>query len=99
MTIRFLSVACTELTEAVDRYNRECPGLGYEFADAVQQTLQRILTNPVAWHCLSARARRCITHRFPYGIIYQIRMNEILIVSVMHLHRHPLSWKRNLPDK
>ncbi len=44
-----------------------------------------------------AAIRRCRTHRFPYGLIYTIERDEVLIISVMHLHRHPESWRRNLP--
>ena len=36
-------------------------------------------------------------HRFPYGIIYAVENGEVLVISVMHLHRHPDSWRKNLP--
>ncbi|MEJ0088247.1 MAG: type II toxin-antitoxin system RelE/ParE family toxin [Limisphaerales bacterium] len=45
---------------------------------------------------LTGEIRRCRTHRFPYGIIYTVENSEVLIVSVMHLHRHPESWRENL---
>ena len=32
----------------------------------------------------------------PYGVIYAIEADHVLIVSVMHLHRHPESWRKNL---
>jgi hypothetical protein len=45
---------------------------------------------------LSPHTRRCRTHRIPHGVIYQIRGDEVLIVSVMYLRRHPDSWRDNL---
>lgn len=93
MNIRILEKAQNELEDAVDYYNQDCPGLGFEFADEVFRTIARVSDNPVAWQKISARTRRCITHRFPYGVLYQIRKEELLIVSIMHLHRHPDSWK------
>jgi len=33
MKISMLEVSLVELEDAVDFYNDECPGLGYEFAD------------------------------------------------------------------
>lgn len=56
--------------------------------------MDRIVLNPQAWQKLSRRTRRALTNRFPYGIIYQERPEEILVVAVMHLHRHPGSWKK-----
>ena len=49
------------------------------------------------WQMLDAEIRRCRTHRFPYGIIYAVENGGVLVVSVMHLHRHPDSWRKNLP--
>lgn len=93
MHIDFLSIAEEEFVEAVDYYNQQSEGLGYEFAFEVQRTLERIIQFPEAWTPLSKRTRRCRTNRFPYGIIYQIRSETILIVAVMNLHREPNSWK------
>jgi hypothetical protein len=51
---------------------------------------------PQAWLPLSPRTRRCRTHRFPYGLFYQVRDGEILIVSVMDLRRDPKNWEEYL---
>jgi hypothetical protein len=52
----------------------------------------RIEAHPDAWQPLSANTRRCRTRKFPYGVIYQNRAGEILIVAVAHLHRKPGHW-------
>ena len=36
--------------------------------------------------------RRCRTVGFPYGIVYQVRNERILVVAVMHLQRQPNYW-------
>ena len=91
-----LEPALGEFAAAVAYYNGECPGLGYEFAAEVFRTIERVSAMPEAWPKLSRRTRRCVTRRFPYGIVYQQREDVLIVVSVMHLHRHPDSWKRNL---
>jgi plasmid stabilization system protein ParE len=93
MTIRIQEEAQQDLEGTVDYYNRDCPGLGYEFADEIYRTIDRIEDNPKAWQPLSIRSRRCLTHRFPYAVIYQLYPELILVIAVMHLHRHPNTWK------
>lgn len=100
MRIEFLDPADAEFIEAIAYYNLQSEGLGYEFAAEIKRTMERILQFPNAWAPLSKRTRRCRTNRFPYGLIYQIRRNTILIAAVQNLHKHPDSWKSRLkPDQ
>jgi hypothetical protein len=99
MKIEFLPPARSELTDAISYYNIQSEGLGYEFAAEVKRTLERIVQYPDAWFKLSKRTRRCRTNRFPYGVIYQIRKETLLIVAVMHLNREPETWKSRLRPK
>lgn len=100
MRIDFLDPADSEFREAIAYYNLQSEGLGYEFAAAIKRAMERILQYPEAWTPLSKRTRRCRTSRFPYGLIYQIRKDVILIVAVQNLHKHPDSWKTRLnPDQ
>jgi hypothetical protein len=90
---QFTSSALTELTQATLYYEQRENGLGTAFLDEIEATINRILQQPTAWHPLSLRTRRCRTHRFPFGLIYQIRSDAILITSVMDLRRDPARWK------
>jgi len=96
MKIEFLPPARAEFTDAIFYYNMQSEGLGYEFAAEVKRTLERIVLYPDAWLKLSKRTRRCRTNRFPYGIIYQMREEALLIVAIMHLSREPETWKSRL---
>jgi len=93
MRIRFLEIAQIELDDAVEYYNYEVPGLGESFLTEVLNALDRIGKYPEAWQPSSKRTRRCQTRRFPYGIMYQIRKDEILVVAIANLHRKPDYWK------
>jgi mRNA-degrading endonuclease RelE of RelBE toxin-antitoxin system len=94
MKIQLLEVAKVELDEAIDYYNSEAPGLAEDFLIEILNALGRIEKYPEAWHPLSKRTRRCRTRRFPYGIIYQIRSDEILVIAIENLHRKPNYWKK-----
>ena len=90
---RFTSAALSELREATLYYEQAGSGLGATFLDEIDATLDRILRFPRAWHPMSSRTRRCRTHRFPFGVFYQVRRDEILITAVMDLRRDPRRWR------
>ena len=98
MKISFLDVAQKELDDAITCFNDEVPDLGNEFLGEVLKALDRIGNHPHAWHPCSERTRRCLLHRFPYGVIYQILENEILVVAVACLHREPNYWQDRIND-
>jgi plasmid stabilization system protein ParE len=98
MNAEFLGPAIQEFYEAIAYYNLQRQGLGKEFAKEVEDTIERIKQNPEAWTIISSskRARRCLTNRFPFGIIYQIRQDTLLIVAVWHHRRRPQTWQERL---
>jgi hypothetical protein len=89
----FHAAAEAELNEAVDYYNGSQKGLGNEFLREIYRTIQNILAFPDAWSPLSANTRRCLSKRFPYGVVYQVVNNEVFIIAVMNLNREPHYWK------
>lgn len=98
MKYSFLPPAVSELQEAIDYYNHQQEGLGTEFRDEVYRTVGRILEYPNAWARLSRRTRRCRTHCFPYGLVYGMVGDMVLILAVAHLSREPMYWKNRLSD-
>jgi plasmid stabilization system protein ParE len=92
----FLKLARQELREAMDYYDGERAGLGRELLAEVRAAIDRIKSFPTAWQPISANTRRCITRRFPYGVIYRLRDGDILILAVAHLHRNPEHWQDRL---
>jgi plasmid stabilization system protein ParE len=98
MKVEFLEPAAQEFYEASAFYNIQRQGLGQEFAKEVEDTIERMKQNPEAWATVypSKRARRCLTNRFPYGVIYQIRQDTLLIVAIWHQRRRPQTWQERL---
>jgi plasmid stabilization system protein ParE len=96
MKVEVLEPAEAEFREAVEYYNQQSEGLGFEFAAEVRRAIARVARFPAAWVSLSSRTRRCRTNRFPYGVVYQVREDTILVVAVMHLRRRPNSWRGRL---
>jgi len=93
MNYYFHPEARQELKGAINYYNECGSGLGYIFMDEVQASIERIIRHPKAWTKLSKNTRRCLTRRFPYGVIYQEINADILIIAIMHLKRKPGYWE------
>jgi hypothetical protein len=99
MRFQFHPAADEELDLAVEYYERCQSGLGLEFAEEVYATIARIIDYPEVWSPMSKNTRRCLTNRFPYGIIYRMKNNNLQIIAVANLHRKPYYWKeRIVPD-
>ncbi|PRM91572.1 plasmid stabilization protein [Aliarcobacter cryaerophilus] len=92
MKINILDEASAELDDAFQYYEYEQENLGYRFISKFTDVLELIKFYPNGWHPLSKRVRRCLVKGFPYGIIYQVREEEIIIVAVANLHRKPNYW-------
>lgn len=89
MNTSFLDAAQSEFDDAIDYYDEQHPGLGSEFAEEVEEALERINHYPEAWSSLSPRVRRCVINRFPYGVLYEVRSEIIIIVAIQHQHQEP----------
>lgn len=96
MKYSFHPEAKEELFEAIN-YFEECrSGLGLEFSKEVFSAIQRIIHFPSAWSKFSESTRRCLTNRFPFGVIYQIIEDEVIIIAIMQLNREPDYWKKRI---
>ena len=93
MKFTFHPDARFELEQAVEFYESQQTKVGLEFLEELYSTIHRILDFPNAFPILSKNTRRCLTNRFPFAIIYQIRQDEIFILAITHLARKPGYWK------
>ena len=97
MNIAFLKVAQLELDEAFEYYECAQQGLGFRFQAEVENAISRIEQFPNRYQEIGRYSRRCLAHKFPYGVIYQLRetSNQILVVAIAHQHRKPDYWYSN----
>lgn len=96
MRLVFRPEARREILVAQSWYEDRAPGLGLEFARAVDVAVERIHRTPAAFACLEAQYRHLILRRFPYSIVYHATDAEIVVVSCFHHRRKPSSWLRNV---
>lgn len=94
--VSFHPDAETELNNAIEYYEDCQAGLGYDFSLEVYSSIQRIKAFPNAWPILEDQIHRCLIRRFPFGLLYFIDNDEIIIVAIMNLRREPQYWKNRL---
>ncbi|HSV54815.1 MAG TPA: type II toxin-antitoxin system RelE/ParE family toxin, partial [Burkholderiaceae bacterium] len=92
----FRPEAQRELLEAQAWYEERSPGLGFEFARAVDAAIARALRMPLAFPCIEAQFRHVITRKFPYSIVYNATESELVVLSCFHHRRKPGSWLRGV---
>lgn len=90
--LRFRLRARAELLEAQDWYERRSPGLGLEFARAVDGALAVVVRMPDAFPPLRPDVRHVVLRRFPYSILYAYENDEIIVLTVHHHKRAPTRW-------
>lgn len=98
MQLVFRPEALTELLEAQAWYEDRSPGLGFEFARAIDAAVARALRTPLDFACVESHFRLVIARKFPYSIIYHPLESELVVVSCFHHRRRPGSWSRSIQD-
>jgi len=91
-TPRLLLPAEEEMLEAAFYYEQQSKGLGQDSLRKVQNAVDEIVQHPTRWPKVRGNIRRRMIHRFPYAVLYEDQPQEILIIAVMHLRRHPAYW-------
>jgi toxin ParE1/3/4 len=78
-------------------YEAQRVGLGGEFLAAVDAVVLAIENAPYRFPVVFKDARRAQLERFPYGVFYVLRHDDIYVYSVSHLHGDPRQWQRAVP--
>ena len=99
MRYEFHPEARLEFRESAAFYEGCRPGLGTAFTDEIESILRRILDAPDQSPFLEEDVRRRLARRFPYGVLYTIEADYILIIAIMHCSRKPGYWRNRLPER
>ena len=96
MRFEFHPEALEEYREAANWYGNREPDLALRFVGEVEDAIGRILNGPASWRIIEDDVRRCLTHVFPYSILYTIEPEFVLIAAVAPCAREPGYWKDRL---
>jgi plasmid stabilization system protein ParE len=95
MTLRpfFRKAARLEHDEAAIWYETQKAGLGSEFVEEIERALQAGCEAPQRFPVALRDVRRARVQRFPYFIFFRVRNNQLIVLSVFHVRRHPTVWR------
>lgn len=89
---RLVSGSLEEATETATYYEREETGLGQEFFDSFDVTIEKICRFPKIGKPRGRRLRSFSLSKFPVDVIYYIDDKTIVVVAVAHQSRRPGYW-------
>ena len=81
-----------EMIDAFDWYEDRVPGLGLEFLLCVDAVFSAIQRTPQHYPRVHKTARRALSRRFPYEIIFVEDDERVVVLSVFHAKRNPKQW-------
>lgn len=82
-----------ELDEAYNWYESQQVGLGDDFLDSVDETLNRICQIPESYPVVYRDVRRSVVRRFPYAVYYRIVSSRVIVTAIFHSRRDPKAWQ------
>lgn len=86
-------LALREARDAWDWYESQQAGLGARFSRQLTQALVDVRQDPLLWRAVGGGYRRRNCRDFPYGVVYRLDGDAVVVVAVMHLSRRPRYWK------
>ncbi len=80
-------------------YESRRSGLGGSFTAEIEAAIGRIVEAPEQFRAIEQDVRRCLAHVFPYGVLFTVEQDIVLIIAVAHASRRPGYWQGRLsPD-
>jgi plasmid stabilization system protein ParE len=98
MNIRFLTMAETEVDNAVSWYQEQTEDQSLNFLHELDRAVQVVRAYPLLAVEIEPDIRRYLLHRFPYSLIYGLEEATIVVIAVAHDHREPGYWSDRVSD-
>lgn len=88
-TIRFERQAALDFDDAVRWYRLRSAVGARRFVESVDRAVSLIERFPKGWPLVGGDQRRILLGRFPYGLLYRVEQDDIVVLAVEDLRRRP----------
>jgi len=92
--VRLHPEAEREYLEALAWYRDRSVVVASDFELAVSKAVHAIEAAPQRWPSYFGEFRRYTLHRFPFSIVYQEMLSEVVVFAVAHGRRRPGYWRK-----
>ncbi len=96
MRLKYLPEALADLDAAAAWYESRQEGLGDSFLTAVERVVRRLLAFPHSGRRLVGEYRYARILGFPYGMVYRLESDSLVIRAVWHAEQNPESLRGRL---
>jgi plasmid stabilization system protein ParE len=91
-TIEFKPEVYNDIKIAYDWYESQRRGLGEDFLLTLEESYVKIVRTPKLYQLIYKTVRRKLVRRFPYGIFFILRDDQIIVIAVLHTKSNPIIW-------
>lgn len=96
MTYRLIvkPLAEQDITQSYLWYNEQREGLGEEFLNELERSIQQIIANPHQYQIRYKEIRMAKIRRFPFCLHYLTSGETIFVLAVLNTSRDPRIWRK-----
>jgi len=82
-----------EVLQALEWYAERSAVAARAFVQELSHVISLAVRSPEAWPQVSGNTRRILFPRFPFALVFRLRVGTIEIVAVAHQRRRPSYWE------
>jgi len=86
----------TDIKVAYDWYESQRVGLGEDFLLTLEESYSKITRTPKVYQLIYKIVRRKLLRRFPYGVFFVLKNDEIIVIAIMHTRTNPSDWNERV---
>jgi len=90
MILYYTTRAKQDVEEAFLWYKKQQKGLGNDFLDCMEKTLNDMMDFPEIYPVCYKKFRRALLHKFPFSVFYTIEHYKIVIHAIFNQYQSSL---------
>lgn len=98
MEILFHPEAVDEAAAARQWYEERSAKAAEAFVAELDRGVESLRESPLRWPPDAQDVRRLLLKRYPFALVYRVKLDEIQVLAVAHLSRRPGYWRERTEE-